>query len=291
MNTISLNDWKQVGEGGNGATYIHPSQPDVILKVSYLDDTEETMSQEFTASKAVYDLGLPTPQMMELVRVGKGVGIISQLISNKKSIARLCNEQPEHIEALARQMAEQTRRLHATVVPPTSPLPSMKERMIEAVRLTRMIGGKKRQALIEYLTNLPDAPTLLHGDLQMGNLIMDGEQPYWIDLGRAAYGMPMFDLGHLYLFCNIFSRTPKVQQIAHMTGQQMMTFWKTFAEAYLLLSTADVEQSGLSTIEAFTAECKRFAAFNVILLGHIQTLNWHQRLFLGLLAKRLFKAD
>jgi hypothetical protein len=41
----------------------------------------------------------------------------------------------------------------------------------------------------------------------------------------------------------------------------------------------------------FTAECKRFAALDVILLGHIQTLNWHERLFLGLLAKSLFKIE
>jgi hypothetical protein len=42
-------------------------------------------------------------------------------------------------------------------------------------------------------------------------------------------------------------------------------------------------------MDAFTAECKRFAALDVLLLGHIQTLNWHERLFLGLLAKSLFK--
>ena len=42
-------------------------------------------------------------------------------------------------------------------------------------------------------------------------------------------------------------------------------------------------------MEAFTAECKRFAALDVVLLRHIQTLNWRERLFLGLLAKSLFK--
>ena len=41
--------------------------------------------------------------------------------------------------------------------------------------------------------------------------------------------------------------------------------------------------------EAVNAECKRFAALDVILLGHIQTLNWHERLFLGLLVKSLMK--
>ncbi|MBQ7648016.1 MAG: phosphotransferase [Paludibacteraceae bacterium] len=69
---------------------------------------------------------------------------------------------------------------------------------------------------------------MLHGDFSLGNLIFEIQEdaqgttdgkPYWIDLGRAVHGIPMFDL------------------------------------------------------------------------GHIQTLNWHERLFLGLLAKALFKLE
>lgn len=46
--TISLDGWKQVGEGGNGATYINAKEPDVLLKVSRLaDGTEQAMSKEF----------------------------------------------------------------------------------------------------------------------------------------------------------------------------------------------------------------------------------------------------
>jgi len=33
------------------------------------------------------------------------------------------------------------------------------------------------------------------------------------------------------------------------------------------------------------------AALDVILLGHIQTFTWSERLFLGLLAKSLFKVE
>jgi hypothetical protein len=56
-------------------------------------------------------------------------------------------------------------------------------------------------------------------------------------------------------------------------------FWNAFALTY----------NGPEHLDEFTAECKRFAALDVVLLGHIQSLNWHERLFLGLLAKSLFK--
>lgn len=100
--TILLNEWKQIGEGGNGATYINANNPDVLLKLSHQEGTEEAMSKEFFASKAVHELGIPTPEMKQLVKVGDDFGIVSQLIKNKKSMARLCNEEPERIDEFAK---------------------------------------------------------------------------------------------------------------------------------------------------------------------------------------------
>ena len=104
-------------------------------------------------------------------------------------------------------------------------------------------------------------------------------QPYWIDLGRASHGIPQFDLGHMYLFCNIFSKKKRVQDIAHMTGEQMVRFWNSFALAY----------NGPEGLDAFMNQCKRFAGLDVLLLGHIQHLTFSERFFLGQLAKALTK--
>lgn len=279
---IDLSAWTMVGEGGNGTTYTNPSQPDVILKLSHLEDgTSEAVSKEFYTSKAVYELGIPTPRMIEIVKNGDEYGTLSQLIAKKKSLGRLCGEQPADIDRLAERTAALAKQLHGTIVPDTPWLPSMKQLMLTALAQTKMLSGSKLKQVTAFVEGLDDAPTLLHGDLTMGNLIFDltDDSPYWIDLGRATHGLPMFDLGHMYLFCNIFSKKERVQQIAHMTGEQMVQFWKRFAIAY----------NGREGIEAFTAECKRFAALDVILLGHIQTLTWHERFFLGLLAKSMFK--
>lgn len=286
---IDLSVWTKVGEGGNGTTYTSEQESGVILKVSHREDgTLEAVSKEFCTSRTVYELGIPSPKMLEMVRVGDEYGIKSELIGKKQSVGRFCGEHPDQIGRIAERMAELGKQIHHTTVEKSEWIPSMKSLMLEALATTEMLSGKKLKEVTAFVEGLEDAPTLLHGDFSLGNLIFEIQddaqgtkdgKPYWIDLGRAAHGIPMFDLGHLYLFCNIFSKNQHVQDIAHMTDTQMIQFWNAFAVAY----------NGKDNLDAFTAECKRFAALDVVLLGHIQTLNWHERLFLGLLAKSLFK--
>lgn len=282
MKEIDITQWTQVGEGGNGTTYTNPTEPGVILKVSHREDgTLEAVSKEFYTSKAVYDLGIPAPQMIEMVRVGDEYGTKSQLIAQKKSLARLCGEQPESIDNLAGRMATLGKQMHSTDASSQEWIPSMKNLMLEAIDNTKMIGGKTLQRVRSMVEGLDDAPTLLHGDFSLGNLIFDlsDDKPYWIDTGRATHGVPMFDLGHLYLFCNIFSKQKRVQDLAHMTTEQMVRFWNSFSLAY----------NGPEGLQQFTAQCKRFAGLSIILLGHIQTLTTSERFFLGLLAKKMIK--
>ena len=281
---IDLAGWTKVGEGGNGSVYTCPEQPGVILKVSNYtaeDSTTETLADEFVRSKAVFDLGLPTPEMKEMVRVGENEGIICEAIANKKSFARISGEDSAHIDNLADRMAKLALQFHNTDTSAQTAIPSMKALMLDALAETKMLSGKRLEQAIAFVQNMEDAPTLLHGDFTFSNLILslDTDKAYWIDLGRATHGLPMFDLGHFWLFCNLFGKKQRVQDIVHMTDKQMVQFWNTFALAY----------NGPDNLDNFNAECKRFAALDVILLGHIQTLNWHERLFLGLLVKSLMK--
>ena len=281
--TVNIQDWTQVGEGGNGAVYINSNEPGVLLKVvhSHLQDGSEeaTVAKEFHTSRAVYELGVPTPEMKELVKEGENFGFKCQNIEGKKSISRLCADDPAALDKWAQEMAALAQKLHATVATGHEWIPSMKEEMLKAANTTNMLGKKSKERLITFVQGLSDGETLLHGDFQMGNLIMANSKPYWIDLGRATHGIPQFDLGHMYLFCNIFSRSKRVQDIAHLTDKQMIQFWNSFAQAY----------NGPEKLDEFTAECKRFAGLDIILLGMVQSLSVSERFFLGQLAKKMIK--
>ena len=75
---IDRSKWAQVGEGGNGRTYMCQETPNVILKVNNARlSTLECVMHEYEAPKAVEVLELQTPQVLEIVRVGDVVGTIS----------------------------------------------------------------------------------------------------------------------------------------------------------------------------------------------------------------------
>ena len=100
--TIDLNDYTQIGEGGNGKTYVTSADSDEILKVNNARlSTWEVVKHEYDVSKAVASLGIPVPAMYRIVQVGDAYGTISQRIKDKKSLSRIC-----HIYAPMKQVQD-----------------------------------------------------------------------------------------------------------------------------------------------------------------------------------------
>ena len=111
--------------------------------------------------------------------------------------------------------------------------PSRKEQLMRALDKAQFISRKNRRILKDFAQTVQDIKTCSHGDFNMGNLVLSGDQPVWIDLDRFGYGDPMFDIGHLYQICNVYAPMKQVQDIFHMSEQQLNLFWDAFAKAYI----------------------------------------------------------
>ena len=277
---IDLSDWIQVGQGGNGTTYENPSQPDIILKVDKKQiNTLEFVKHEFEVSKAVEAMGLPTPKMREMVRVGDLYATISDRIKDKKSLSRICHDEPQRIEEMAQLMCRMGKDLFSTQCN-TDFFPSRKEQLMRALDKVQFISRKNRQILKDFAQTIQDIKTCSHGDFNMGNLVLSGDKPVWIDLDRFGYGDPMFDIGHLYQICNVYAPMKQVQDIFHMTEQQLGLFWETFAKAY----------TGQDDHSKFDSQAGRFACFDMILRYEFQKCSLLEKMFFGVYIKRLIKA-
>ena len=83
---IDLNDYIRVGEGANGASYNHKTDPSVMMKLYFRNF--EAAALELELAKKVYNMGIPTPEPGDLVTDGTQMGIRFRRIEGKKSYSR-----------------------------------------------------------------------------------------------------------------------------------------------------------------------------------------------------------
>ena len=141
------------------------------------------------------------------------------------------------------------------------------------------MSKKNKKIIRTFIETIPESTNCVHGDFQTGNIIQAGENYYWIDLDRFAYGDPMFDIGHLFLICHMYAPMKRVQDIFHLTLEQFQRFWDAFAREY----------TGTEDHSEFDALAGKFAAVDVVLRTVFQTPTFVERLFFGVYVRRLVK--
>ena len=90
---IDLNEYVRTGEGANGASYNHKTDPSIMMKMYFRNF--EAAALELELAQKVYRMGIPTPEPGDLVTDGKQMGIRFRRIDGKKSYSRACGDNPE----------------------------------------------------------------------------------------------------------------------------------------------------------------------------------------------------
>ena len=261
---IELSEWTMVGGGYNGQAYVSDAHPGVMLKLVTSElGSAQKVEQEFFAARTAFETGLPTPKVYEIVRNGKDHGYLCQIIEGKKSFARLCADAPDRIPEYAAMMAEYGKVLHSTPITPNEYVVPMKQLLHQALETSPLVTDEQRERLSALVDSMPDTTNCLHGDFQPGNIIFADGQYYWIDLGWLSQGYYMMDLAHLYKMMIEDSMIPQVQDLTHMTQQQMIDFWNAFAVAY----------TGTKDVEAFNRELRPYAALDTVRSCYLHPMN------------------
>jgi len=227
---IDLNDYVQTGEGGTSLTYTHQSRP-TLAKLFNSGSEAEEAEREFMTARAVFDMGLPTPEPLQLITDGERRGVEYELIRDKRSLTRIVSQEPERLEEISLTFARMTRELHATTAH-SSRIPSIKDTLRRFYQEKDLVSEEYKQRALAFIDRVPDADTCLHGDLHIGNVITDGQRNLWIDLGQFSCGVPEWDLGWTWTICNVMD-AQRTDFLLHVTPAMLKAHWSIFLAAYL----------------------------------------------------------
>ena len=226
---IDLTDYEYAGEGANGVSYNHRSDPDVMLKL-YKPGMVQQPLDEMRIARKVFESGIPTPEPGDYVTDGTRYGVRFRRIRDKVSYARAVGDHPENVVRYAEEFACMCRELHATHVDVTA-FECVKDRYARQLEENPFFTPAEKDRLLRFIQDAPDTDTAIHGDLQYGNAIFAGDERYFIDLGDFSYGYPLFDIGMVY--CTAFlSERDFVREAFHMEPETSVRFWKAFAPVY-----------------------------------------------------------
>jgi len=226
---IDLKDYVHSGEGANGESFNHVSDPDVMMKLYNPGKITQPLDEMLMARK-VYQLGIPTPEPGDYVTDGERYGIRFRRITGKVSYARATGDNPEKVAQYAQEFADMCLDLHKVHVD-KSMFENVKDRYYRLLEQNPFFTSPQKDAIGKFISDAPDTDTAIHGDLQFGNAIFAGDKKYFIDLGDFCYGYNMFDLGMVYLCCYV-SDEAFIQEAFHMPKSLSEKFWDYFAPAY-----------------------------------------------------------
>lgn len=231
---IDLNDWELQGEGAFGESYFSKTDSSIMLKLIKSERNKDDFITEYENSRKIASVGFKTPAAIEMVEEPQSgrLGIIYEKVQEKVSFTRMIHDNPSDLPRIAQIHAEEAKKFHGINCDPSQFL-CYKDSIREAI--PRLFTFRKYKVILKAALELvPDSHGCLQHDFQPGNIVHSNKtgENYWIDMGDFGYGHYLFDIAILYMFTQILCKKKDLQQIFHMTEQQLRDYWVEFTAAY-----------------------------------------------------------
>ena len=196
LKTISVEGCEVIGKGAYGTVY--KVDDDTIVKVYDSADCLPLIETERKKAKQAFIKGIPTAISYDIVRVGETYGSVFELL-RADNLNDVLKENPDKSEEIIAKYVQMIKTVHRVEVVDQE-LPSDRDNFLNYLdRLKGIIPEQMSEQFRKLLLDMPDDNHIIHGDLQMKNVMFADDEPMLIDMESLCVGDPVFDLQSLYV--------------------------------------------------------------------------------------------
>ena len=231
LRALSVDGCEIIGSGAVGTVY--RIDADTVVKVYELPDSIAMIENEQRRAKQAFLKGIPTAISYDVVKVGDKYGSVFEMLkaSNYNDLLR---SEPERKEEIIRDYAHFLRRVHAVVMEPGE-LPDARKVFLgylDALRayLPQDLYDRLRALFGAMCENLH----AIHGDVNLKNIMLSGDEALLIDMETLSVGDPVFDLQGLFLTYQAYveDEPDNLEKFCALTPELGKYIWEKTLEFY-----------------------------------------------------------
>jgi aminoglycoside phosphotransferase (APT) family kinase protein len=148
---------------------------------------------------------------------------------------------PWKIFTLASQLSELHVQIHERRA--SVELPAQREQIIDNIEAAKDIEDSEKQALHDYLMQLPEGDSLCHGDFHPDNILISARGPVIIDWLTGTRGHPLGDVARTLLIIQTAGLPPDTpKHVRMMINISRAILREKYINRYLQLRPAERKQ-------------------------------------------------
>ncbi|MBR4513982.1 MAG: anti-sigma factor antagonist [Lachnospiraceae bacterium] len=228
---ISVDGLEIIGTGFFGTVY--RLDRETIVKVYKGQDSIPMIENEKKMAQKAFLAGIPTAISYDIVKVGEDYGSVFELIDSQ-TFNEMAKNEEEPLEDVMRRYTDLLKKVHQTVMEPGE-LPSFKERFLDYLEVIKKhLKDEHYEGLKKLLSAMPDENTVVHGDMQMKNVMSSADEAMLIDMDTIGLGNPVFDLAALFVTYQEFSEDDpdNPMYFLQMPNEKVDRIWELIIQYY-----------------------------------------------------------
>lgn len=229
---MSIEGCEFIAKGANGAVYRYDDE--TIVKVYFAKDALPDIKQERENARRAFVLGVNTAIPYGIVRVGDGYGMVTELL-NASCVTKMICKNPDDMTQAVKYYIDLLKSIHACEAK-DGDVPDMKETALAwADFVAPHLPEDQARKLHTMIEALPKQNTLLHGDYNTNNIMVQNGEPVLIDMDTLCMGHPVFELGTMFSALIGFSEIDpdNSRKFYGFSFETACSFWEASLKQYL----------------------------------------------------------